>query len=385
MNKFFTFILAVLLFTSLSAQKTNLPLTSKSAFSAGQRPDSTIVSIMDDGWTFQSKTVYTYHEIRTESLNYYWDTLNLTWIEQIYTIDTLNNNGDQLNEFKMARNPSTWEWDTLSLYTKNYDPVLGIISWDYDAWNTATHSWNDLMKGEYDYFENGRELTYLLCNWNSAMTRWDSVYFLLTLMNVNGKDSIGTFYRWTTQDNPRYIDYYFSYSYDENGNDTLYLDENPADPDAKSKSVNVYNEQGLKTYQTSYEWVNSAWEESYRIEFAYDDEDNLILRTNQEWNGDEWISVRKEENYYPIETGIYHEASEPGMRIYPNPASDYFNIYSDNISSSATIELFNLNGSKMLEQRISHSSISVRDLPKGIYLYQINDSGKVWRGKVVLK
>ena len=78
-------------------------------------------------------------------------------------------------------------------------------------------------------------------------------------------------------------------------------------------------------------------------------------------------------------------AKEPDFHVYPNPASEYLMIKLDNASTSATFRLYNIDGIKVTEQKINSNTIRVGHLPKGVYLYQFNDSGKVFRGKVVLK
>jgi hypothetical protein len=387
MKKTFTFPIAFVLCTSLFAQKENNYQQLKSTLSAGQKPDSTITSVMDNGWKLQTKLVYHYDGNKQETLNYSWEEELSSWSIQIKTLDTFNENGDRINQFRMAMNPISGQWDTLSNHTYIYDPVLGITSWDYDSWNQTTHSWNDLMKGEYDYFENGHEQTYLLCQWNTSLSRWDSSYFALWIMNTEGKDSTGTYYRWTTQDSPRYIDYHYWISYDENGNDTLFYQEDPANPESKNKYVTLYNDNGFKMQETSYDWLDNAWLGTYRTEYAYDDDGNLVLSTSQEWNatGQEWLSVRKEQNYYAIETATHNNSSETDLLVYPNPASEYLRIKFDNASSSATFRLYNMNGTKVIDGKIYSNTIRVGHLLKGVYLYQFNDSGKVFRGRVVLK
>jgi hypothetical protein len=112
----------------------------------------------------------------------------------------------------------------------------------------------------------------------------------------------------------------YSYSCDENGNDTLCIEEYPGDPDKKNKYVTEYNDDGLKMHQTSYVWEDNAWKRTYRTEFSYNENGDLVLQTSEEWDasGQDLISDRKEHHYYKTETGI-HEASESDPIVYPNP------------------------------------------------------------------
>ncbi len=81
--------------------------------------------------------------------------------------------------------------------------------------------------------------------------------------------------------------------------------------------------------------------------------------------------------------GIGNKVAKANARIYPNPATDLVHIYSDTNAKSFT--LMNLAGQVINMKQISgtHNTISVNDLPKGVYLLQINTSKGSTTQKIV--
>jgi len=65
------------------------------------------------------------------------------------------------------------------------------------------------------------------------------------------------------------------------------------------------------------------------------------------------------------------------FRIYPNPSNGEFNINFDNSNGDYSIEIFSILGQKVFEKENTKSStISVSNLPKGMYLFRITKDAK---------
>lgn len=69
--------------------------------------------------------------------------------------------------------------------------------------------------------------------------------------------------------------------------------------------------------------------------------------------------------------GIHSAGSKPANRIYPNPASEYINIFSSEFPKS--LRLLNISGAKVMEipAQKGLQRISLHNLPLGIYLLEI--------------
>jgi len=76
---------------------------------------------------------------------------------------------------------------------------------------------------------------------------------------------------------------------------------------------------------------------------------------------------------------------EINFAIYPNPVKDVINVSFPKHIAQATLRLYNILGSKVLEQKISASSnsIEVADLKSGVYLASISAEGKTNSFKVI--
>ena len=78
--------------------------------------------------------------------------------------------------------------------------------------------------------------------------------------------------------------------------------------------------------------------------------------------------------------------SERKISVYPNPANDYVVFDLPNIYESATVELFDIQGKKVLEQKLPENrQISVSNLHKGLYMYKLNNKGVIYTGKLIIE
>jgi hypothetical protein len=170
---------------------------------------------------------------------------------------------------------------------------------------------------------------------------------------------------------------------------------------------------------TLYNWndTTSQWVFSGKTEEVFDSNGNLILSDWSQWNltTGQWVDGQKIEvsydvngyctfqsyNQWDVSTGLmisgwnttnyYSEFTfipgipENRINVYPNPASEYIVFFVTDISDKATIELFDNQGKKVLDQKLAFTGqISISHLAKGIYLYRIQNSGKIYKGKIII-
>lgn len=89
--------------------------------------------------------------------------------------------------------------------------------------------------------------------------------------------------------------------------------------------------------------------------------------------------------YYYSEHGFNAQTPETQINIYPNPASEYVIFNLTDISDYATVEEFNDQGKKILEQKLPvNGQIFISHLAKGLYLYRINNNGTIHKGKIII-
>lgn len=107
-----------------------------------------------------------------------------------------------------------------------------------------------------------------------------------------------------------------------------------------------------------YRWKNESWEDERDFTYFY-----------SEWNVQ----------------GVGLEENELVMaRIYPNPVSELLQVELQEGSSKATLTLYELTGRQVLRRQLhSSGTISLSNLPQGVYLYSLSVDGKIQSGKLV--
>ncbi len=183
-------------------------------------------------------------------------------------------------------------------------------------------------------------------------------------------------------------------------------------------------------------WSAASWTSFNRVELLFDSVDNLTATTYYEWDSalQGWILNRTEQSTYDnnfpyavlatsmeeincrhllltstaelintstgqirffydityfwsdIMTGIEQMPNESAqISFYPNPATNFleFDLPTSNVDSS--IELFNANGQRLLQQPLLDNRLLLPELPLGVYLFLISQDGKLSSGKVMVE
>jgi hypothetical protein len=79
-------------------------------------------------------------------------------------------------------------------------------------------------------------------------------------------------------------------------------------------------------------------------------------------------------------TGLNELARQWGLEVYPNPVKNELTISLDRLPEHCTIELYDMQGKKIIEQPLkSRQQLETSLLSKGIYILKIGD----WRGQVI--
>ena len=149
----------------------------------------------------------------------------------------------------------------------------------------------------------------------------------------------------------------------------------------------TYDANGNNTLYVSYHWdeTTSQWVGDSKNECTYDANgiNTLIVSNWANW----WYPYDKATYYYSEHNiTLIPEISEKHIRVYPNPAKDFIVFDLTNISKYAKVEIFDNQGKKILEQKLSENKqISVSNLSKGLYLYKLNDDGIIYTGKLLIE
>lgn len=98
-------------------------------------------------------------------------------------------------------------------------------------------------------------------------------------------------------------------------------------------------------------------------------------------HGDQWGPCPKPD---PCNDDWGHHSR---VKIYPNPANEYFNVYVNNLDPNATIQIFSSNGRLIRAIRLTSVAqrISVKDLHRGIYYVVVKNGRQVTTEKVIIR
>jgi hypothetical protein len=238
-----------------------------------------------------------------------------------------------------------------------------------------------LSKGEKHVIQNPQKLNASKVNQSKS-----------ALADVQNLDSTIS-KSWDTTTSQWVVSGKSKYNYDANGNNTLYIE---------------------------YDWdkTTSKWVAAYKREYTFDAKGNIILIVNYQWdvNTSNWVGSYKQENtydangnetlyiyyhldkttsklvgdynitYYYSEHNFIPKTPETHINVYPNPASEYIVFDVTNISDYATVEIFDNQGKKVLEQKLPVTGqIFISKLSKGLYLYRINNDGTIYKGKIIVE
>jgi hypothetical protein len=110
-----------------------------------------------------------------------------------------------------------------------------------------------------------------------------------------------------------------------------------------------------------------------------------IYQPNMFWEGNPkpWISLLVTCN----DCGIVNvpEIEKNNITVYPNPATNNFTVNLGN-DEKANIQLFNIVGQQVYSENITGSAqVNVANLHSGVYMLKINQNGKSYTTKVVVK
>ena len=78
---------------------------------------------------------------------------------------------------------------------------------------------------------------------------------------------------------------------------------------------------------------------------------------------------------------------EPDLIVYPNPSSDTIVFTVPTKFTAGTVVIYSIIGQKILEQNITPqaSTVSLKQLSEGIYLYTLQADGFIKSGRIVKK
>ena len=375
-------------------------------------------------WINARKHEYSYDNNHTlsQSIMYTWDDDAGNWVRTYKSEYSHDNDGNliQVMNYSWDENTSQWvdSWKTDLTYDANGNLTLATGS-EYDE---DSGQWVYFFKAEYSYDNDGNLIMETDYGWNED--QWIEDYKCEYAYDGDGHLISDTEYYW---DGHWIKDSKYEYTYDNNGNMILeedYYWEGQWKRDGKYEYV--FDDNGNLTEELAYNWDENtnSWEELFKDDHTYDnsysfdelvlpiiyDEDYIFYSMDSWWRlyyhhmlltsvrfypeegFREWYEKYKNTYYYSeINIVGIAEGNDNTMTIYPNPAGDEFTVQSLLFKVSRTfVELYDLNGRKLLEKNIPRGSqevtVDVSSLQSGFYFCRIRtENGSVTKKLIIRK
>ena len=363
-------------------------------------------------WNISRKHAYTYdaNGNRVLDIGYYWYTTTSQWIYETKSDYTFDANDNLSLEISYDWNVNQWIYDDKFEYTFDANNNL-ILKINYD-WDTNVNQWKNYNKIEYTYDVNNNKTSEIEHYWYEYTNQWINFNRIEYTYDVNNNLILEIGYAWDVNANQWKNYNKIEYTYDVNNNLTLKI--------IHAWDVNANQWKNYKKYEynfdanenrilyVSYDWddnlnqwiFNQKNENNYDLSInvsdlivplwyinAFNPTNKLLDIFSHYWNTttNSWDNGYKYFFYYSDTSGI-NELSDNNIKLYPNPVNNDLNINFENNIGPAIFEVFNMQGTKLLTQKVStKDQIHLNYLHSGVYLYTITIDGKIKSGKIIKK
>jgi hypothetical protein len=422
-----TLLLMITAFLSISAmgqpvnEKTQIGVNHKQqnfenfqgSLSKGEKLDSTITDTWTQPsgpWLFSSRTKYSYTVVgplttqiaskRDASTSWNWLNTNKTettvdangkttleisytwsggaWVGSFRMEFTFDGSGNMTSNSTYMWNIGTSQWDGIAKTVWTYTGSILTLSTGYD-WSGG--AWVTADKTEYTY--SGGVLSQdITSNWTGgAWVTAEKTDYTFT----GGKLTLVITSNWT---GGVWVNFSKSeYTFDVNGNQTLSISYTwSGSAWVNSIKTESTYASGKITMTSIYNWSVSVWVGLLKNDYTYGVSNglNYTVTEGSGWVINQWAKMSRSTSWYSGGTTSINKFSEKNIRVYPNPAREFIVFDLTDISESAIAEIFDILGKKVLEQRLSENKqISVSNLPKGLYIYKLKNSGIIYTGKIL--
>jgi hypothetical protein len=185
----------------------------------------------------------------------------------------------------------------------------------------------------------------------------------------------------------------------------------------KSEHVFDLNGNTLQSLTFTWEPSTSQWRSDYKEESAFDENGNIFADSLYSWDAssEQWMGISKntysynpegatsmitvfspsESNnlwmpagrtiyYYPRQVTLAPGVTEHKIIVYPNPSREYITFNLQTASVSISIEIWDLEGRKLLEQVLPEKqTVNIGELASGMYICKIKSGESIYTTKVL--
>ncbi len=376
---------------------------------------------IDNRWdsSYKNATIYNSNNLMTLYNSYNWDSSNNLWVNGTQTIIQYNENNLDTSKIHSSWDSGNSAWKIDEKFVYKYDATSNLVEEYRYTWNSTLNQLDtfNMTKNFYD-LSNKKIKREEYGKWSGNMELIETNYYTYNSNQLLAIDSA------IMQSNIN-VAYYL---YDANGHLLQELRKyfDGIEMHNSSKRDYAYNTLGKITNEDIYTWVNDAWRKDYKYERNFDNNGNLVNFMSGGYynntNGNFFTELQEANrevlifdlNYNVSQIALYYEEdSEENkkdtttwesynytntswfntertlyyyssflpnsilenktleVRVYPNPATDYVLVDSKDLSTNASIRIYDSFGRIVINQPIN-GKVSVKGLSNGIYFYTIS-------------
>lgn len=249
-------------------------------------------------------------------------------------------NGLQDTVFINAWSADDEEWRISQIRTFEYDGELEILSLN-EAWNPIEEVWTGTGKIEREYTTSGLETT--TAHYTMDEAGWRPVFTTENIFGAGDNAEQINLYTWSENLQELFLSSSAQYSFDLG-------------------------------YEIDELAIPHAYQNTPRIK----NKPESLSLTGYFPGGVIASQIDDDFHYSAFSSLSTSNTEDPALRLYPNPASDFINISSENQTSRARLELFDLQGRQLMDKVTrTNEQISITGIPQGLYIYRLNGGSEI--------
>lgn len=372
MKKYFALIFCVLTTTAILGQNVQ---------------DLLIESWTNGLWLNYFKYNYTYDEsgFLIKNHSQLWDASSNTWKSNNQTTYTNNSNGNVIQYISQDWNQQSGSWVNKNRISYTYTSSNKTQTETNETWSDG--EWVNFSKDTYTYDGDGNTTNVLSQLWETTSNTWKNSS-QRNYTNNNGLVQQYIIQTWDQSSSAWLNNQRVLYSYNASNEiqDVTYDNISGNSWSSFLKSIYNYDASGsvskilTQTKGSNTNWVNNS-------QVLYSNNSNGVLQqyTVQNWDQSSGVWINLQRGSYTYNSpNMVQEKNEIEFTCSPNPASDFITI---RLSSSdfVKVSIMNLHG-QVLSKRVENGNefqIPINDLPKGIYIINLECKGKMGSYKFI--
>jgi len=291
-------------------------------------------------WQPSSKENFEYRDDKSKDSSSTWDGAAQQWIKTSRDFNNLLSNTNNVTE-QLTQFFNGTSWVNSGRQKSNYNNDGYQTTGVSQLWDATTSSWQKFIRTEFTYYDNDIVHQFTIEVWDPVLQQWNSGGRVTSTNN-----SCSLKMQLVSEDEL---------------NRTVIASKN-----ISSEKMYVLQNPGKLMHQFSFKNNLNKNAKLYSM--------NLVFSTNTN------IVAAKNDN------STQNTITNSNIKIYPNPAHNYFNIDINNDYANATLKIINAAGKIVKQQQVKPGvqNINISSVQKGLYIITITGNNKTQQQKLVV-